>query len=40
MPESRAVRVGDIEVANHLPLALVAGPCALESREHALMMAR
>jgi 2-dehydro-3-deoxyphosphooctonate aldolase (KDO 8-P synthase) len=40
MPESRAVRVGDVEVANHLPLALVAGPCALESREHALMMAR
>jgi 2-dehydro-3-deoxyphosphooctonate aldolase (KDO 8-P synthase) len=31
--------VGDVEVANHLPLALVAGPCALESREHALMMA-
>jgi 2-dehydro-3-deoxyphosphooctonate aldolase (KDO 8-P synthase) len=40
MAESRAVRVGDVEVANHLPLALVAGPCALESREHALMMAR
>jgi 2-dehydro-3-deoxyphosphooctonate aldolase (KDO 8-P synthase) len=40
MPESRAVRVGDVEVANHLPLALVAGPCALESREHALTMAR
>jgi 2-dehydro-3-deoxyphosphooctonate aldolase (KDO 8-P synthase) len=39
MAESRAVRVGDVEVANHLPLALVAGPCALESREHALMMA-
>jgi 2-dehydro-3-deoxyphosphooctonate aldolase (KDO 8-P synthase) len=40
MAENRAVRVGDVEVANHLPLALVAGPCALESREHALMMAR
>jgi 2-dehydro-3-deoxyphosphooctonate aldolase (KDO 8-P synthase) len=39
MAGSRTVRVGDVEVANHLPLALVAGPCALESREHALMMA-
>ena len=31
---ARAVRFG-----NHLPLALIAGPCALESRDHALMMA-
>jgi 2-dehydro-3-deoxyphosphooctonate aldolase (KDO 8-P synthase) len=31
---SRQVRFG-----NHLPLALIAGPCALESRDHALFMA-
>jgi 2-dehydro-3-deoxyphosphooctonate aldolase (KDO 8-P synthase) len=39
MAESRTVRVGTIEIANHLPLALIAGPCAIEGREHALMMA-
>ncbi len=31
---ARAVRIG-----NHLPLALIAGPCAMESRDHALYMA-
>jgi 2-dehydro-3-deoxyphosphooctonate aldolase (KDO 8-P synthase) len=34
-----AVRVGSVEVGNALPLALIAGPCQLESREHALEMA-
>jgi 2-dehydro-3-deoxyphosphooctonate aldolase (KDO 8-P synthase) len=28
-----------VRFGNHLPLALIAGPCALESREHALFMA-
>lgn len=28
-----------MEVANHLPLSIIAGPCALESRAHALEMA-
>ncbi len=32
---ARAARFG-----NHLPLALIAGPCALESRDHALDMAQ
>ncbi|MEK0081549.1 3-deoxy-8-phosphooctulonate synthase [Benzoatithermus flavus] len=36
---SRTVRVGSVEIGNRLPLALIAGPCAIESREHALMMA-
>ena len=31
---ARAVRIG-----NRLPLALIAGPCAMESRDHALFMA-
>jgi 2-dehydro-3-deoxyphosphooctonate aldolase (KDO 8-P synthase) len=39
MVESRTVAVGSAEIANHRPLALIAGPCAMESREHALMMA-
>ena len=44
MPEAgetrtpRHVRIGTVEVGNDLPLALIAGPCALESRAHALEM--
>lgn len=30
------VTIGDIAVGNDLPLVLIAGPCALESRSHAL----
>jgi 2-dehydro-3-deoxyphosphooctonate aldolase (KDO 8-P synthase) len=33
------VAVGAVRFGNALPLALIAGPCALESREHALDMA-
>src|SRR5438270_10098349 len=33
------VNVGKISFGNALPLALIAGPCALESRDHALEMA-
>src|SRR5713226_8606252 len=33
------VAVGNVRFGNALPLALIAGPCALESREHALEMA-
>ena len=33
------VRVAHIEIGNTKPLSVVAGPCALESREHALEMA-
>src|SRR4051794_9912214 len=31
-----AVSVGAVRFGNALPLALIAGPCALESRAHAL----
>jgi 2-dehydro-3-deoxyphosphooctonate aldolase (KDO 8-P synthase) len=34
--QPRHVTIGDITVGNDLPLALIAGPCALESRAHAL----
>lgn len=30
------VQVGDLRIANTLPLVFIAGPCAMESREHAL----
>ena len=33
------VTVGKAKFGNALPLALIAGPCALESREHAFEMA-
>ncbi len=35
----RHVQVGDFKIGNDLPFALIAGPCAMESREHALDMA-
>ncbi len=38
MAVPRHVAVGDITIGNDLPLVLIAGPCALESRAHALEM--
>ena len=34
------VRVGSVEIGNAKPLSIIAGPCALESRDHALEMAQ
>ncbi|MET4697111.1 2-dehydro-3-deoxyphosphooctonate aldolase (KDO 8-P synthase) [Constrictibacter sp. MBR-5] len=34
------VRVGSIEIANDRPFVLIAGPCVLESRAHALEMSQ
>lgn len=36
----RIVRIGKLKLANDRPLVLIAGPCALESRRHALEMSR
>jgi len=33
---SPIVEVGPVRFGNHLPLALIAGPCQMESRQHAL----
>ena len=33
------IKIGNITIGNDLPLALIAGPCQMESREHALEMA-
>ena len=35
----RTIQVGNIKIANNLPLVLIAGPCQMETRDHALMMA-
>ncbi len=40
MPETRHVEIGDLTLGNDRPLVLIAGPCALESRAHALEMSR
>ncbi len=34
-----SVTIGGVTFANHLPIALFAGPCQMESRAHALEMA-
>jgi 2-dehydro-3-deoxyphosphooctonate aldolase (KDO 8-P synthase) len=33
------VAIGSVRFGNHLPLSVIAGPCAMESRDHALEMA-
>jgi 2-dehydro-3-deoxyphosphooctonate aldolase (KDO 8-P synthase) len=41
VPQSKpnaVVQIGKVKVGNSLPLTLIAGPCQLESRDHALMM--
>src|SRR4051794_25501700 len=37
--ESAVVTAGPVRFGNRLPLAIIAGPCAMESRAHALEMA-
>ena len=39
MSAQRTVRIGDIDFANDAPIGVFAGPCQMESREHALEMA-
>ena len=36
MTNQRHITVGDLTIGNDLPLTLIAGPCAMESRQHAL----
>jgi len=38
MTAPRTIHIGNIAVGNDKPMALIAGPCALESRAHALEM--
>lgn len=39
MVETRHVKAGQVIFGNDLPLALIAGPCQMESRDHAMEMA-
>ena len=36
MASTRHVEIGDLTLGNDLPFTLIAGPCAMESRAHAL----
>ncbi|WP_245418138.1 3-deoxy-8-phosphooctulonate synthase [Cohaesibacter haloalkalitolerans] len=36
---NRVVSAGSVQFGNHLPLSIMAGPCQMESRDHALEMA-
>jgi 2-dehydro-3-deoxyphosphooctonate aldolase (KDO 8-P synthase) len=33
------VKIGEIEIGNHLPFVLISGPCQIESRDHAMEVA-
>lgn len=37
--EQKIVNVGNVSLGNRLPLVLIAGPCQIESREHAIFIA-
>lgn len=39
MATPRTITLGDLTIANDRPLTLIVGPCQLESRDHALMLA-
>ena len=39
MPTPRHITVGDVSIGNDLPFVLIAGPCQMESRGHAMQTA-
>lgn len=39
MRPNTVVKIGHVTLGNHLPIGLIAGPCAMESRAHALEIA-
>ena len=39
MISPRHIKIGNVELGSDLPLAVIAGPCAMESRDHALRTA-
>ncbi len=39
MKPQRTVKVGKFELGNKLPLTIIAGPCQIESHDHAMMIA-
>lgn len=40
MPNLHIVKINNIQIANNLPFALIAGPCQIEGLDHALFMAK
>jgi len=36
---NKNIKIGNVTFANNLPFVLIAGPCQMESRDHAMMMA-
>ena len=38
MTAPRHITIADVKVGNDLPLVMIAGPCVMESRSHALDM--
>ncbi len=40
MTQPRHITIGNVTIGNDLPLVLIAGPCVLESRSHALEMSQ
>ena len=39
MTQQKTVTVDNVRFGNNLPFVLIAGPCQIESRDHAMMMA-
>jgi len=39
MPQHRTVSIGELKISNDAPITIIAGPCAMESHDHALDMA-
>ena len=39
MQIAREISIGSVRIGGNQPLFLIAGPCVIESEEHALMMA-
>ena len=39
MASPKTVQIGDLTVSNAAPLTIIAGPCVMESRDHAFQMA-
>ena len=37
--QQKTVKIGDIEIGENQPIAFITGPCQLENRDHAMMMA-
>ena len=36
MENQKTIKIGNFEIGNKLPLAIIAGPCQIESRQHAV----